>query len=412
MAASLTPAPPQQQQQQVSFDAELTALINLALRLVRELAQPTTTTTTAANSSSSAAAAEPTDSSSSSPAPPYNPASFRAAIKNGANVLSHNATKLSLIAPEKSADTPKIIYEMHTAVLHITAVISSVPPHLGTSLQSEIRAKTTSLLYDVAALANRFMSVPRTLDAGVGGAAGVGYMSSTGLVWKACEVLEEMSMTNGEAAAKKVASRMELVQDAIDEVQQTLEGAGGGADGDDGWGELVGHHDDGDDDDDDFGSAGEMTPVEKELATKCLTIMKAAKLLLRKTSRTLPTDANASSSSSSSRTTGAAAAVALASPVLARDVEEERGRMQDELARLADQTSRHVDDLVACIEPGIHVSELADAAGLLAGTCSDVVSLAKALAQDDDEQAAKWLDMCGAQVTKVLEEILSRRTVR
>ncbi|KAI8589128.1 Grap2 and cyclin-D-interacting-domain-containing protein [Geranomyces variabilis] len=404
MAASLTPAPPQQQQQQqqqVSFDAELTVLIDLALRLVRELAQPTPTATNAADSSSSAAAAEPTDSSSSSPAPPYNPASFRAAIKNGANVLSHNATKLSLIAPEKSADTPKIIYEMRTAVLHITAVISSVPPHLGTSLQSEIRAKTTSLLYDVAALANRFMSVPRTLDTGVGGAAGVGYMSSTGLVWKACEVLEEMSMTNGEAAAKKVASRVELVQDAIDEVQQALEGAGGGADGHDGWGELVGDHDDADDDDD-FGSAGEMTAVEKELATKCLTIMKAAKLLLRKTSRTLPTDANASSSSSS----------ALASSVLARDVEEERGRMQDELARLADQTSRHVDDLVACIEPGIHVSELAEAAGLLAGTCSDVVSLAKALAQDDDEQAAKWLDMCGAQVTKVLEEILSRRTVR
>ncbi|KAJ3176519.1 Cyclin-D1-binding protein 1 [Geranomyces variabilis] len=377
MAASLTPAPPQQQQ--VSFDAELTNLIDLALRFVRELAEPATT-----------AAAESANASSShcsSPSPPYNPASFRAAIKNGANVLSHNATKLSLIAPEKSADTPKIISEMQTAVLHITAVISSVPPHLGTSLQSEIRAKTTSLLFDVAALANRFLSVPRTLDAG---AAGVGYMSSTSLVWKACEVLEEMSMTNGEAAAKKVASRVELVQDAIDEVQETLEGGAGGANEDEGWGELVGGN--GDEDDDDLGSA-EMTPVEKELATKCLTIMKAAKLLLRKTSRTLPTDANASSA------------------VAARDVEEERGRMQDELARLADQTSRHVDDLVACIEPGIPVSELADAAGLLAGTCSDVVSLAKALA-DDDEQAAKWLDMCGAQVTKVLEEILSRRTVR
>ncbi|KAJ3145658.1 Cyclin-D1-binding protein 1 [Geranomyces michiganensis] len=368
MAASLGPPAPSPQQPQASFDTELGNLIDLALRFVRELAEPSST-------------ADSADSSA-----PYAPASFRDAIKNGTKVLGHNATKLSLIAPEKSADTPKIISEMQTAVLHIAAVISSVPAHLGTSLKSEIRAKTTSLLFDVAALANRFLSVPRTLDAG---AAGVGYMSSTGLVWKACEVLEEMSMTNGEAAAKKVASRVDLVQDAIDEVQETIEGDG--AAGDDGWGELVGYGAN-----EGAAAAAEMTPVEKELATKCLTIMKAAKLLLKKTSRTLPTE-------STSRTA--------ASPPLPRDVEEERGRMQDELARLADETSRHVDDLVACIEPGIPVSELADAAALLAGTCGDVVSLAKALL-NDDEQAANWLDMCGAQVTKVLEGILERRTVR
>ncbi|TPX56249.1 hypothetical protein PhCBS80983_g04645 [Powellomyces hirtus] len=345
MYATTTPA---------AIETELNNLIDLALKFVQEL--------------------QKRDSSSGTANGPFDAASFRTAINNGAKVLSHNATKLSLIAPEMSNDTPKVCVEMQTAVLHIAAVVESVPGYLGTTLQDEIRSTTCSLLFDVASLANNFLPTRRTLDTG---SLNVGYMSSTGLVWKACEIVEKMSLTNGAAVAKKVKNRTALVEDAIEEVEETLENGGGGG-GEDGWGDLM-----------DQGQSSELTDAEKELAGKCLVIMKAAKLLLKKVARTVEKDEPTP-------------------PPQQQD--EEAGRMLDELVRLADKTSERVDDLVGYIEHPIPSNELADAASLLAQTCAEVVSTVKSLV--DDEQTLSWFDTCGSQVNKVLEDILARRIVR
>ncbi|KAJ3003286.1 Cyclin-D1-binding protein 1 [Thoreauomyces humboldtii] len=363
MSASSSPSPAEAQW--AATEVKLNELIDLALQYVQDL--------------------QKRDATSGVDVAQYDPSFLQREVRNGSKVLSHNATKLSLIAPEKAADTPKVCIEMQKGIVHIAAVIDSVPGSLGTTLQDELRSTTSTLMLDVATLANKFVSTPRTIDSG----GLLGFMSSTGLVWKSCEVLDQMSFTNADAVRKKVENREALVQDAIEEVEETIENGGAGGVG---W-------DDDDDDDDEEEDGGEevsgFSDSEKELAAKCLVLVKASKLLLRK----LTVSLTLATSSTPSTNTNTSASDPL-----------ETARCQDELARLADLVSQRVDDLVAHVEPPIPVAKLANAAASLAGTCVDVVETTKSLV--DDPQTIAWVETCGTQISRVLEQILERRSVR
>ncbi|KAI8819418.1 Grap2 and cyclin-D-interacting-domain-containing protein [Fimicolochytrium jonesii] len=342
-----TPAP--------NFDVDLATLIDLALHLSQELQKRDTT--------------------SGLPLKEFDQRWFETETKNTVKLLSHNATKLSLIAPEKSRDTPKVTSEIHKCLLHLSALIDSVPGSLGSVLQDEIRSTVSLLFTDVASLANNFLTTPRELKTG---SNSIGYASSTGLVWKTCEVVEGMAFRNGEAVARRVRDRLGLVEDAIEE-------------------------DEGDDADGDAEDEGgrQFTPSEKELANQCLVIMKATKLLLKKVIVAVQNEEQPSASKTPPTTTTRTESEALLT---------ERTLIQDTLARVSLETSHRVDDLALLIEPPLHASEVAAAASALAQTCASVMEAVKTLVED--EKTLSWFETCGAQVGRVLERILERDSAR
>lgn len=282
--------------------------------------------------------------------------------------------QLSLTAPLKARDTPEICAELQHAILHITAVVDAVPVALGQTLQEEIRTTTCTLLFDVASFANKFLKTPRKLDT----LSNLGYMSSTGLVWKACDVVRKMSMNNGEAVAKTVKSKISLVDDAISEAEETLASEGDH----DGW-----------DDEDDKEEKRAMTDSEKDIVKKSLVIVKAAKLMLKKVMTTAHRRAKAE-------------AVERVKPIL----DLEQIHMMDQLAVLADMCSTRVDDLVCHLDPPIPLLEVSNAASVLAQTCTELLDLAKALF--DEPATISWFETCRGQIQNVLEQILEKNSAR
>ncbi|TPX60483.1 hypothetical protein SpCBS45565_g07495 [Spizellomyces sp. 'palustris'] len=310
---------------------------------------------------------------------------FKNELVKGAKVLSHNATKLSLTAPHQAKDTPEICANIEKCILHIVAVVESVPPSLGVSLQDEIRSTSISLLFDVAHLANNLLSKPRSLES----SNKLGYLSSTGIVWKACQVVENMSINNEAAVAKKVNGRTTLVADAVLELEEMLE-AGGMADG--GWDDLMS-------DDERETEPKQISDTEKDLVKRCIVIVKATKLMMKKTMTTLEKDGKKVSSQMVNL--GKEGRV---------QVDVERVQMLDELARLSNICSQRVDDLVSNIDPPILPAEVASAASMLTSTCTDWITLAKTLF--DEQATVMWFSTCGAQLQNVLEQILEKSSAR
>ncbi|KAI9101269.1 Grap2 and cyclin-D-interacting-domain-containing protein [Phlyctochytrium arcticum] len=303
---------------------------------------------------------------------------FKTELARGAKNLAHNATKLALLAPAKSKDTPGICKEMQKCIMHIVATVQSIPVTLGATFQDEIRSTTRSLLTDVANLANSFLTPPRVFTNG----RQIDYLSSTGLVWKACEIVEEMSLSNSAAVAKVLRTRVTLLDDALRELQETLED---GDCNDGGWDGLLSEEEGGDDEE-----SHQMTDGEKDLLTKCITFVRAIKLLLRKTTSSLKSISVVDTAGGS--------------------IDFERIQMMDELARLSDTCSRGVDDLVGSADVPISFGEVANMASVLAQSCNEMLELAKTLFEE--ESTLKWFETCGSQLQKVLEQILEKHSAR
>ncbi|KAJ3278578.1 Cyclin-D1-binding protein 1 [Borealophlyctis nickersoniae] len=303
----------------------------------------------------------------------YDEEFLRKELVNASKVLSHNATKLSLTAPSYSRDCPATVSEMSKCLLHTLAVVCSIPSSGGKTLSSLLRSTVSTLAIDVATLANNFLSSPRDLNK----IKGAGYLPSTGLVWKACEAVESLPMNNGGAVAEKVKANLRMVEDAILEVEEGLE-AGDDAD-DGGWDDLL--------DDDECGGAGEMswTESEKEYVRKCLIIIKATRLAMKKAIKGLEAG-NAPLSG------------------------ENLIGSQDELARLCEACSREVDDLASTLaDAPIPMRPASDMASALVRSATEFLQVAKSLSEP---ASAAWFGMCISQIEKVLEQLLEKEPSR
>ncbi|KAI8808271.1 hypothetical protein BJ742DRAFT_809250 [Cladochytrium replicatum] len=134
-------------------------------------------------------------------------------------------------------------------------------------------------------LANSHLPTPRRLD-GVDGMP-IGIMPSTGIVWEFSNVAQTMALNNRQACQQKLKGSLELIQDAIEEVQGQLDRSG-----------EVDHFDDEEGDEDDDADQDSQTETmrwdDNELAQAKLAMraLKATKLIVQKLVKSLSEDSS------------------------------------------------------------------------------------------------------------------------
>ncbi|KAJ3093066.1 hypothetical protein HK102_010971 [Quaeritorhiza haematococci] len=297
-------------------------------------------------------------------------------LGKGGLLLSNAATKLSLTASHGSRDAIHACRAVAESCDYIVTLVEAIPASVGKTALEDLLSLIKSILVEVAVLANRFLSNPRSTAE-----VTRGYLPSTGIIWKACDVLKEVSLDNRIVCAKRVKSSFELIEDALSELVETM------ADEGDGFG--------GGDDDDDLdelglgGSGGALTPEEKEIAEKCVRLGKLVKLLLKKGIKVL-------------------------TQVSMSDVVDEEKLLElmecmDRLVDLSRQCAVEMDELVCTIESPITVRNVASRSTLVGEIAEKFCQEAKQLAGSDSQG---WFDTCSDQLMKVVKEIAGKDVAR
>ncbi|KAJ3043833.1 Cyclin-D1-binding protein 1, partial [Rhizophlyctis rosea] len=182
------------------LDADLNTLIDEALKYIQQLSAP-----------------------ADSEAESFDFEFFRKESANAAKVLAHNATKLSLTAPPKSKDAFTSTKQIVDCMRHLVALALSIPKSSGSTLTTHIRSVISEVVFDIASHANAFLTTARPLSE----VRNLGYLSATGIVWKGCDIMQQIPITNAKTVQYLVKRKLELVEDAVTEMEGLLEEDGG-----------------------------------------------------------------------------------------------------------------------------------------------------------------------------------------
>ncbi|KAJ3036100.1 Cyclin-D1-binding protein 1 [Rhizophlyctis rosea] len=332
-----------------TLDGDLNSLIDEALKYVEQFAAP------------------PTDETSES----FDIEFFKTESVNTAKVLSHTATKLSLTAPAKSKDAFQCVAQIAQCTRHLVALAHSIPISQGRTLTSRTRSEISSLIYDTAAYSNSLLSSPRTLETDQK-IRNIGFLPSTGIVWKACDVIQALPSTNAQAVKQRLKGKLELVEDAVSEIEEVLEGEDEDAGG--GWDELMGDEEEDEAVADVSANRQPLTESDRNTILKSVVIVKAARMAMKKVLKSLD------------------------DPIIGSI------DAQDECAKWGEECSNHVDDLVGTIEDRpIDGEAIVGAVEALAGvSVKGLLESGKRLVPAGERG---WFDTCFGQICKVKEEI-------
>ncbi|XP_070600395.1 cyclin-D1-binding protein 1 [Erythrolamprus reginae] len=266
---------------------------------------------------------------------PFDRGRFWEALAGAFGAVSRAATGLSLAAAQPQA-REKLSGELGSATLGAVLAYYQLPEGQGRTLNNAVRRATVQLVEGAIQLVEAF---PR------GGGRPQESLSqeqliSTGGVWAACDRASCLPRDNLAAVTLAVSSCLELVTDALEEMEQ-MQAEGGASPRD-----LL------EDETDGSGGGLAWTEAERQLLGPCQGLVKAAKAGLRKLLAAL-------------RAHGAA------------DAEEQVAQL-DALAEAAAELSPSVDELVLSLCPPVHQLALRLNAGKLASVLMAVLDITRA----------------------------------
>ncbi|KAJ3394684.1 Cyclin-D1-binding protein 1 [Lobulomyces angularis] len=181
-------------------------------------------------------------------------------------VISHNVTRLSLSASNKSKETENICKELSKILTYLVSIIGGLPNSTGDFVLKDLKVATCGILFDVSSLANSLLKESiQTVDERFRSS---NFLIQTGIVWESAKIFEEIPLNARDSSCKKINATIELVTDAILEVEEGLNNGGVGGD----W-EV---------DEDDVQEEEEFSEFERKIATKILILLKSSKLLMTK----------------------------------------------------------------------------------------------------------------------------------
>ncbi|KAF9963634.1 hypothetical protein BGZ65_001711 [Modicella reniformis] len=216
------------------------------------------------------------------------------------------------------------------------------------------------------------------------------YLVMTGIVWEACENFEKSSRSNRQAVAKKWGDMMSTMEDAIAEVQETIDTNDDKKD----RGEVGGDEDEDEDNsvnesDDSWNDDDKMTEEEKQLSIRANALLKLTRLLFKKLQqRCIDTEPSLVVVSTSS--------ISLKPSDLAR--------MWDQLFDRAEGIVALADEIATSlyspqVQPTI-VALLQE----LSRKNHDCILVGRLFVRGQAEHE-KWLDMCETQAKKILDTV-------
>ncbi|CAG8745479.1 15367_t:CDS:1, partial [Dentiscutata heterogama] len=102
-----------------------------------------------------------------------------------------------------------------------------------------------------------------------------GHLMSTGILWNACDLFQQLPLNNSTAVSKKWKEILALLEDAICEIVDLISenNQNENDDIDDGWDEILGES---------AAASSVLSTTEKEMGSLCLDLIKLAQLLFKK----------------------------------------------------------------------------------------------------------------------------------
>ncbi|XP_039198380.1 cyclin-D1-binding protein 1 isoform X2 [Crotalus tigris] len=260
----------------------------------------------------------------------FDRARFREALAGAFGAASREATRLSLAAAaaRNSQTCERLSEEVRIAVLGAVSVSRQLPRSQGKTLNNAVRCATIQVVEGMIQLTEVILRTPQE-------SLSQEQLISTGGVWEACDRVSCLPSDNLAAVTLAISSCLELVKDALEEMEQAEGGASPG--------DLL--------EDEMLGSALAWTDTERQLLGPCKGLVKATKAGLKKLLGAMRTHGRA-------------------------DTEEQVAQL-DALAEAAAELSPSVDELVLGLCPPVNQLTLRLNAGKLASVLMRMLEIAR-----------------------------------
>lgn len=187
-------------------------------------------------------------------------------------ILANDATKMTLVCKPPCTPSAAIptINAIGETLFRIYGHAASVPLSAGKTFTNEIKSTTGDIIYASAALANSFLDSPVDMSA-----TNYGHLMSTGILWNACDLFQQLPSNNSTAVSKKWKEISALLEDAICEIVDLISENNQNVndDIDDGWDEILGES---------TITISTLSITEKEMGSLCLDLIKLVQLLFKK----------------------------------------------------------------------------------------------------------------------------------
>ncbi|XP_029141816.1 cyclin-D1-binding protein 1 [Protobothrops mucrosquamatus] len=199
----------------------------------------------------------------------FDRARFWEALAGAFGAASREATRLSLAAAAARDSQPqtceRLSEEVRVAVLGAVSVSRQLPPSQGKTLNNAVRCATIQVVEGMIQLTEVILRTPQE-------SLSQEQLISTGGVWEACDRVSCLPPDNLAAVTLAISSCLELVKDALEEMEQ-MQAEGGASPGD-----LL--------EDEVLGLPGNCalvwTDAERQLLGPCMGLVKATKAGLKK----------------------------------------------------------------------------------------------------------------------------------
>ncbi|XP_022344127.2 cyclin-D1-binding protein 1 homolog isoform X2 [Crassostrea virginica] len=229
-------------------------------------------------------------------------------------IMSHEATKISLAfcgnPPPSEKECVSLFGVAEQATLALVSEYYSLPASQGLRLIKSTKESVLSLL-------DSFRELISNIQEGCGG--NQEQLKSTGTVWQDANVFSTMPKNNKEAVVNELKTFSQLIKDALDEIEEAIEGE---------------NLSDGFLDSDEEDGGMQWTESDKALTKPCVGLIKTTKSLLKKTTECVQTNGQTK---------------------LPTEVQE-----LDRLAELAERLSPAVDDLIMDLYPPVDKRKVQD----------------------------------------------------
>ncbi|KAJ3119183.1 hypothetical protein HK098_005698 [Nowakowskiella sp. JEL0407] len=152
-------------------------------------------------------------------------------------ILSHDATKLTLIAPNSPPAAIPILRSTQTTLLKLFQTFFLLSPfQIGKTTHSQLQTLTSEILSAVKNHVEQFLpanSKLRKHDAKSGKknnkniesqTSSVGLLPNTGILWTLCADLKNFSLSNNICCKRVIDRLIEQINDAVNELQEEIDG--------------------------------------------------------------------------------------------------------------------------------------------------------------------------------------------
>ncbi|KAM3841520.1 cyclin-D1-binding protein 1 isoform 1-T1 [Vipera latastei] len=242
----------------------------------------------------------------------FDRARFWEALAGAFGAASREATRLSLAAAARDPQMcERLSEELRVAVLGAVSVYHRLPQSQGKTLNNAVRCATIQVVEGMIQLTEVILRTPQE-------SLSQEQLISTGGVWEACDRVSCLPHDNLAAVTLAISSCLELVKDALEEMEQ-MQAEGGASPGDLLEDEMLGFP---------GNCAFAWTDAERQLLGPCKGLVKATKAGLRKLLGAMRTHGGADS--------------------------EEQVAQLDALAEAAAELSPSVDELVLGLCPPVN----------------------------------------------------------